>query len=100
MAIDVNPTVRDGVVGYMSLKKFEPSIIFFNNFFCIESTYHYQTTCMVSRAFSRLVPLCGHNTPNFMATSTKRFELHILAPLPTFKICKNYKTLLYLMSCT
>ena len=40
------------------------------------------------------------NTPNFMASSTKKFELYILAPLSSRKNCKNYETLLYSMSCT
>ena len=39
------------------------------------------------------------NTPNFKANLTKKFKFHILAPLSTWKNCKNYETLLYSMAC-
>ena len=42
----------------------------------------------------------ANNTLNFTVTAIKKFELHILAPLFTWKNCKNYEILLYSMSCT
>ena len=74
---------------------------FFSKLFCINNTCRHRTTCRVFLGFF-LASFLGtsNNTPNFTVTSTKKFELHILTPLSTWKNCKNYEIQLYLMSCT
>ena len=63
----------------------------FNNRFCIKSTCQHWTTCMVLGLFLASFLGAANNTPTFVATSTKKSELHILAPFSTWKNCKNYK---------
>ena len=65
-------------------------ILSFKKFVCIESTCQYQNNLQGFLAFLASFLGTANNTPKFTATSTKIFELHILAPLSTWK---NYKEL-------
>ena len=89
---DVNPTVwREGVVGYISPQIFEWCILFFNERFFASKAH--ASTKQVARFLGHFVAsflATAINTPNFTSLSSKKFELHILAPL---SIGKNLQEL-------
>ena len=104
MAIEVNPIVwREGVVK-LSSKKLSPQI---NSTFCSLFQFCFILFFTLYVFFASKAPIStevlagiglflasllgmANNTTIFTATSTKKFELHILAPLSTWKNCKNY----------
>ena len=78
---------------------FSFSFFIFFNFCALKAHVSIEQLPESLRLFLALFFSTANNSPNFMATSTKKFKLHILAPLSTWKNCKNFETLLYLMSC-
>ena len=93
--------VKGGVLWYISPQKYWIVHSFFNySFFASKAPVSTEQLAGVLKMFLASFLGMAIITPNFTAISTKIFDLHILAPLSPWKNCKNYETMLYLMSCT